>query len=168
MTKEELNQYTYLRQQLPIDIKRVLQRVARIQEADGTKHCRSKKHIVDLSPNEDPMSLVYGDSAQFYNLLEDYRIEGKWCYWTTDTNCLVDSNFELYEQCRGKFLAKRLCMSDEELDAWADQRIASISLGRERTRLRMEEARIKKEKKKAKRIEKAERAEYERLKAIYG
>ncbi|MEE3385205.1 MAG: hypothetical protein VZR36_09005 [Prevotella sp.] len=166
MTKDELNQYLYLRQQLPIDIKRVLQRVARIQEADGKKHCPSRKSILEV---KELGLLVHGDAAKFYDLLlDDYRIEGKWCYWRTDTNCLIDKDFNLYDKCEGRFLAKRLTMTDEELDAWADERIASISIGREKTRLRMEEARIKREKKEAKKLERKERAEYERLKAKYG
>lgn len=112
MTKQELNQYMYLRQQLPIDIKRVLQRVARIQEADGKKHCPSRKSILEV---KEFRLLVYGDAAKFYDLLcDDYRIEGKWCYWRTDTNCLIDKDFRLHDQCEGRFLAKRLTMTDED------------------------------------------------------
>ena len=159
MKKEELEQFKNTQAQIPADIKRVLKRITRIQEVDGKKHS-------DV-PKDNDWRIWDGDSAQFFDMLDHFRIEGKWCYWETETNPFVEG-FRLHQKCEGRFLAKRLCMADEELDAWADERIASIKLGRERTRLRMEAARQKREKRKAAKREKEERALYERLKQKYG
>ena len=58
-------------------------------------------------------------------------------------------------------------MSDEELHAWADERIAEIKAGIERTKeLKRQKNREAKERAK-KRKEEKERAEYERLKKKY-
>lgn len=152
--KEEIKR---LEIQIHFDGNRVTKRIARIQAADGRKHNgnHNEHKYVYINGNWDWRHC--GDDA---NYAEHYRIEGKWVYWWGISKSYDDCT--VYEA--GKFEANRLCMTDDELDDWANERIAQIKAGIERTkelnRKKKQEARER-----AKKIkEEKERAEYERLK----
>lgn len=164
MTQAELNIYSQYKEEIKklerkirIDGYRVTNRIARIQAADGRIHkgCYGDTKEVYIDGEWDWR--YCGDDA---NYATHYRIEGKWCYWWGISKSYDDCT--IYEA--GKFEAKRLCMTDEELDAWADERIAEIKAGIERTKeLKRQKNREARERAK-KRKEEKERAEYERLK----
>lgn len=164
MTQAELNDYSQykkeierLEEQIRIDGDRVTDRIARIQAADGMTHRGRYDERKEVYINGKWGWYHCGDDA---NYAECYRIEGKWCYWWGISKSYDDCT--IYEA--GKFEAKRLCMSDEELDAWADERIAEIKAGIERTKeLKRQKRKEAREKAKARKEEK-ERKEYERLK----
>jgi len=167
MTQAELNIYSQykkeierLEEQIRIDGDRVADRIARIQEADGRNHRGeySKRKYVYIDDEWDWYHC--GDDA---NYAECYRIEGKWCYWWGISKSYDDCT--IYEA--GKFETKRLCMSDEELDAWANERIAEIKAGIERTKELKRQKRQEAIERAKKRKEEKERAEYERLKKKY-
>lgn len=165
MLKEQLGFYLAykkqvekLEEQIQVDGNRVADRIALIQEADGKCHrgdYTRPKRYVKIDGEWDWYHC--GDDA---NYAQHYRVEGKWCYWWGISKSYDDCT--IYET--GKFEAKRLCMTDEELDAWAKERIAEIKAGIERTKeLKRQKNREAKERAK-KRKEEKERAEYERLK----
>ena len=168
MLQEELELYrTYkeqikkIKKQIHIDGDRVTDRIAAIQAADGKIHrgCYNDGHKRAYIDGEWDWHYC-GDDA---NYAEHYRIEGKWCYlWGIS---------KIYDDCTiyeaGKFEAKRLCMTDDELDAWADERIAEIKAGIERTKELKRQKRQEEMERAKKRKEERERAEYERLKKKY-
>jgi hypothetical protein len=164
MTQEDLNAYSQykeeierLEEQIRIDGDRVTDRIARIQAADGKNHRGSYGDRKEAYIDGEWDWYHCGDDA---NYAECYRVEGKWCHWWGVSKSYDDCT--IYEA--GKFEAKRLCMSDEELDAWADQRIAEIKAGIERAKeLKRQKDREARELAQKRREEK-ERAEYERLK----
>lgn len=168
MTQAELNIYSQykkeierLEEQIRNDGDRVADRIARIQEADGRNHRGSYSETKYVYLDGDWDWRHCGDDA---NYAKHYRVEGKWCFWWGISKSYDDCT--IYEA--GKFEAKRLCMTDEELDVWANERIAEIKAGIERTKeLKRQKNREARERAK-KRKEEKERAEYERLKKIYG
>jgi len=164
MTQAELNIYSQykeeierLEEQIRVDGYRVTDRIARIQEADGKKHRGRYPDTKYVYIDGEWDWLYCGDDA---NYAKHYRVEGKWCYWWGISESYDDCT--VYEA--GKFEARRLCMTDEELDDWANERIAQIKAGIERTKeLKRQKDRKARELAK-KRKEEKERAEYERLK----
>lgn len=164
MLKEQLELYIAykeqvkkLEEQIQVDGNRVADRIALIQEADGKCHKGNYNEHKYVYINGEWDWRHCGDDA---NYAKHYRVEGKWCYWWGISKSYDDCT--IYEA--GKFEATRLCMTDEELDAWAKERIAKIKAGIERTKeLKRQKNREAKERAK-KRKEERERAEYERLK----
>lgn len=149
MTQEELENYKFcqseierLEEQIRIDGDRVTDRIAKIQAADGKVHKCDFDSPVRYIEAFDRYSRC-GDDA---NYADRYKIIGRWCYWFG-----VSASYDDCTLCEtGRFEANRLCMSDEELDAWADERIAEIKEGieREEAKRKAETARRKEEKRK--------------------
>lgn len=141
MKPAELENYKFcqseverLEEQIRIDGDRVTDRIAKIQEADGKVHKCGFGTPVKYIEAFDRYSRC-GDDA---NYADRYKIIGKWCYWFG-----VSASYDDCTLCEtGRFEANRLCMSDEELDAWADERIAEIKEGQRRT-IEREEAKRK-------------------------
>lgn len=164
MKQEELDLYRNhkelikkLERQIRIDGDRVTDRIAAIQAADGKVHKGCYDDIKEVYIDGEIDWRHCGDDA---NYAEHYRVEGKWCYWWGISESYDDCT--IYEA--GKFEAKRLCMTDEELDAWAEERIAEIKAGIERTKeLKRQKNREARERAK-KRKEEKERALYKQLK----
>lgn len=164
MTQAELNIYRQykgeierLEEQIRNDGDRVADRISRIQEADGRNHRGNYRETKCVYIDGKWDRCHCGDDA---NYAKHYRVEGKWCYWWGISESYDDCT--VYEA--GKFEAKRLCMTDEELDAWADQRIAGIKAGIERTKELKRQKRQEEMELAKKRKEEKERALYEQLK----
>lgn len=110
MTQEELDNYRFyqseierLNEQIQIDGKRVAERIALIQAADGTSH----KGYWYAGGSE------HGDDAHY---AKSFHVEGSWCYWE---GCSASYDDGEIIEC-GKFEAIRLTMTDEQLDRWAE------------------------------------------------
>ena len=167
MKKEELKKYkecqAYIdafEEQLRIDGDRVTDRIARIQAADGKNHRGCYDDIKEVYINGELDWYHCGDDA---NYAECYRIEGDTCYWWGVSKSYDDCT--IYEA--GKFEVELLFMTDEELDAWADEKISEIKTEIERTKeLKRQKNREARERAK-KRKEEKERALLAELKAKY-
>lgn len=167
MKQEELKKYqkcqAYIdafEEQLRIDGDRVTDRIAKIQAADGKNHQGDYNEHNYVYINGEWGLRYCGDDA---NYAECYRIEGDTCYWWGVSKSYDDCT--IYEA--GKFEVELLFMTDEELDAWSEQRIAEIKAEIERANeLKRQKNREARERAK-KRKEENERELLAKLKAKY-